>query len=193
MKKHDPFLLAMTRDNFNEEIERFKDDNIDHSERYIRDEEKWGKYFFLDYQIDNKETNYIKWVREPNLNIAQLSGHIERLIPDVIAGHITDLRVQSEDKLNELNTTWCEEKKCYINDEITLRDKIFGSRYSSIETNLMSKIDSLSRKNVTSETEKEDYQEWKQRVIASPIHNKYVPFADDEVEVRHGWVEIKGR
>ena len=193
MKKHDPFLLAMTRDNFNKEIERFKDNNIDHSERYMRDEEKWGKYFFLDYHINNKETNYIKWVREPNLNIAQLSGHIERLIPDVIAGHIDELRVQSEDKLNQLNTIWCEEKKCYINDEITLRDKIFGSRYSSIETNLMSKVDSLSRKNVTSDTEKEDYQEWKQRVIASPLHDKYVPFEDDEVEVHHGWVKIKGR
>ena len=192
MKKLDPFYLAMTRDNFNEEIERFKDDNLDPTERWNRDEEKWGEYYFLDYHIHNKETNFIKWVREPNINIAQLSGQIERLIPDVIAGHITRLRVQSENKLNQLATTWCEEKKCYINDEITNRDRRFGSRYSSSEKTLISNIDSLSRKMI-SDTEKEDYQEWKQRVIASPLHDKYVPFEDDEVEVHHGWVKIKGR
>ena len=49
MKKLDPFYLAMTRDNFNEEIERFKDDNLDPTERWNRDEEKWGEYYFLDY------------------------------------------------------------------------------------------------------------------------------------------------
>ena len=80
-----------------------------------------------------------------------------------------------------------------FNDEITNRDRCFGSRYSSSEKTLITNIDSLSRKNVTSDTEKEDYQEWKQRVIASLLHDKYVPFEDDEVEVHHGWVDIKGR
>ena len=118
------------------------------------------EYYYVDYH-DRQE---LRWVRTPCQTLEDIKMILFYIQTE--NKEVEEFRVTPEKYLSELHTSWCEEKREYITDNFTNRERLFGGMDEMFAEKFFG-VRSLRQGGISlvfENTKDEPRDEWKERV-----------------------------